>query len=125
MRKGRYGNVKKHQHPDGTVLDSGRELKRYCDLLLLQKAGNICGLKVHPRFPIIIGGVQVLMKSARYPKGRKLTYVADFSYFPGAPEDMLLGLVIEDVKMQSGHRTEVYKIKRALMDAMCWPITEY
>ena len=44
---------------------------------------------------------------------------------PGKAEDCQLGQVIEDVKMQSGHRTEIYKIKRALMDAMGHPITEY
>ena len=122
--RGRYANVKKHVHPDGTKLDSGRELKRYCDLLLLQKAGEICGLKVHPRYPITIGGVPILLMSSRYPKGRHLTYVADFEYFPGIPEEFFKQ-VIEDVKMQSGHRTEVYKIKRALMQAMGWKITEY
>jgi hypothetical protein len=89
-RPGRYGNVRKHVHQDGTKLDSGRELKRYAELLLLQRAGEIC-----------------------------------FSYFPGKVEDCKLGMVIEDVKMQSGHRTEIYKIKRALMDAMGKPITEY
>lgn len=121
----RYANIKKHQHSDGTVLDSKRELYRYADLLLLQRAGEICGLKVHPRYPITIAGVPILLKSSRYPNGRHLTYVADFSYFPGKAEDCQLGQVIEDVKMQSGHRTEIYKIKRALMDAMGHPITEY
>jgi hypothetical protein len=124
-RPGRYGNVRKHVHQDGTKLDSGRELKRYAELLLLQRAGEICGLTVHPRFPITIAGTPILLKSSRYPNGRHLTYVADFSYFPGKVEDCKLGMVIEDVKMQSGHRTEIYKIKRALMDAMGKPITEY
>ncbi len=123
----RYANIKKHQHSDGTVLDSKRELYRYADLLLLQRAGEICGLKVHPRYPITIAGVPILLKSSRYPNGRHLTYVADFSYFPGKVGELDVTdiLVIEDVKMQSGHRTEIYKIKRALMDAMGHPITEY
>lgn len=121
----RYANIKKHQHSDGTKLDSMREYARYCDLLLLQRAGEICGLKVHPRYPITIAGVPIMIKSARYHKGRHLTYVADFSYFPGKAEDCQLGMVIEDVKMQSGFRTEIYKIKRALMEAMGHPITEY
>ena len=107
------------------MLDSKRELYRYADLLLLQRTGEISGLTVHPRFDIVIGGVPILFKSKRYPNGRNMVYVADFSYFPGKAEEFQLGLVIEDVKMQSGHRTEVYKIKRALMDAMGKPITEY
>ena len=121
--KGRYGNVSKPVH-DGIRFDSKREMLRYMDLRLLEKAGEICGLKVHPRFKIIIGGVSVLFKTKRYPNGRQMVYVADFSYFPGRSEGMQLGLVVEDVKMESGFRTEVYKIKRALMDAMGYTITE-
>ena len=37
----RYANIKKHQHQDGTKLDSKREYARYCDLLLLQRAGDL------------------------------------------------------------------------------------
>ena len=122
--KGRYGNVNKIEY-DGIKFDSKREYLRYMDLKLLEKAGEICGLKVHPRFKIIIGGVPVLMKSKRYPNGRQMVYIADFSYFHGRSEDLQLGLVVEDVKMQSGFRTEIYKIKRALMDAMGRTIEEY
>jgi len=119
--RGRYANVKKHVHPDGTKLDSGRELKRYCDLLLLKQAGIIEQLEVHPRFPITIADVPILIKSKGYPNGRHLTYVADFQYW----DTESLKLVLEDVKMQSGFRTEIYKIKRALMEAMGRKITEY
>lgn len=118
----RYANIKRHQHADGTMLDSKREYLRYSDLLLLQKAGEIKGLEVHPRYPITIAGVPILLKSSRYPNGRHLTYVADFSYFDISGD---WKQVIEDVKMQSGHRTEIYKIKRALMDAMGHQIKEY
>jgi len=62
--------------------------------------------------------------------------VADFSYneltlsdvvsLPGEPfAPDIETPVIEDVKMQSGHRTEVYKIKKALMEAMGHTIEEY
>ena len=120
-RPGRYGNVRKHVHADGTKLDSGRELKRYGELKLLEMAGEISSLKVHPRFKIEIGGVPIMLKSQRYPNGRQLVYVADFTYLDKLSDRF----VIEDVKMQSGHRTEIYKIKRALMDAMGQPVTEY
>jgi len=122
-RSSRYGNIKRHLHPDGTVLDSKRELNRYADLLLLQKAGEIRDLKVHPRYPIEIGGVPIMLKSMRYPKGRQLTYVADFHYLERV--NVAWRPIIQDVKMESGHRTEVYKIKRALMEAMGREITEY
>ena len=117
--KGRYGNVNKIVH-DGIKFDSKREYLRYMDLKLLVRAGEISELKVHPKYPITIAGVEIRIYSKRYHKnGRHLTYEADFSYWRyGKP-------VIEDVKMASGHRTEVYKIKRALMRAMGHQIEEY
>jgi hypothetical protein len=126
--KGRYGNVKKIEE-DGIRFDSKREYLRYRDLKLLEKAGEIVALKVHPKFPIIIGGVEVRIYSKRYHKnGRQMIYEADFLYWRVISE--VTGLpcsysVIEDVKMQSGHLTEVYKIKRALMKAMGHDIKEY
>lgn len=120
-KEGRYGANKRCVHPDGTKFDSGSEMARYCDLLLLQKAGVIAELEVHPVYPITIGGVEVRMFSKRYfINGRHLSYEADFRYF-----DVECGRkIIEDVKMGSGHRTEVYKIKKALMTAMGLEITE-
>ncbi|KPK74209.1 MAG: hypothetical protein AMJ84_00005 [Acidithiobacillales bacterium SM23_46] len=117
----RYQNIEKHKHPDGTVCDSKRELKRYEELLLMQRAGVIRDLTVHPRYAITIGGTPIKIRSAGYPNGRHLTYVADFEYHDLERSK----LVIEDVKMQSGFRTEVYKIKKALMEAMGYAITEY
>ncbi len=118
-KPGRYGNIKKHVHTDGTKLDSKREYNRYCELLLLAKAGEISDLKVHPSYPIIIGGVPVRIISKRYSTlGRQMLYIADFSYTENDKQ------TIEDTKMQSGHRTEVYKIKRALMRAMGYKIIE-
>lgn len=121
MSKGRYGNIKRHVHQDGTVLDSKREYQRYCELLLLERAGEIRDIFVHPRYPITIGGIDIKIRSKRYPGGRVLTYVADFVYYDFKRRKD----VIEDVKMRSGHRTEVYKIKRALMEAMGHEISEY
>lgn len=121
-KPGRYGGkIKRHRHADGTVLDSGREYHRYCDLLLMQKAGVIRDLVAHPRYPITIAGIDIKIRSKRYPNGRVLTYVADFAYYDVERRKE----VIEDVKMQSGYRMEVYKIKRALMEAMGYVITEY
>lgn len=116
---GRYGNVRKPVH-DGIKFDSKREFLRYMDLKILERAGEIHGIKVHPRYPIIIAGIEIRLMSKRYHKnGRLLVYEADFEYVRDGET------VIEDVKMQSGHRTEVYKIKRALMKAMGHNIEEY
>ena len=118
--RGRYGNVKKPVH-DNIRFDSQRELERYLVLKLMQKAGEISELKLQPKYPIVIGGIEIRIKSRRYHvNGRILTYVADFRY-----RDTTTGeLVIEDVKMQSGHLTEGYKIKRGLMEAMGYRIVE-
>lgn len=124
-KRSRFSNIKKHTHSDGTVCDSKRELKRYNDLLLLQKAGEIRDLKVHPRYPIEIRGIKV-----RYPSGRQMAYVADFAYEEFYTRELGCGRgdkwygVIEDCKMSSGYRTEVYRIKKALMLAMGHEIRE-
>jgi hypothetical protein len=115
--RGRYGNVRKVKI-DGHTFDSGREAQRYLELKLLQKARKVTGLVVHPRIPIIFGGRPVLLRSRGYPNGRRLTYVADFEYLTAGQ------VVIEDVKMQSGFRTEIYKIKRALVEHMGIKILE-
>jgi len=122
--KGRYGNVKKITE-DGIRFDSKREYLRYLDLKLLEKAGEIRHLEAHPKFPITIGGVKIMVSSNQHNKwDRHLTYEADFVYWQrdGLRE---WARVIEDVKMQSGHRTGVYKLKRALMKAMGHDIKEY
>lgn len=112
----RYKHVKK-QVIDGITFDSGREAERYLELKLLAKAGEISCLHAHDehcRFPIVIGGVKVL-----YPNGRQVVYSADFYYF-----DRKLGyMVVEDVKMKN-HRTDTYKLKRAMMLAMGFEISE-
>ena len=115
----RYPNVQKHVL-DGVVLDSKAEMNRFAYLKLALKAKQIESLEVHPRIPIIIKGVAIKMRSAGYPNGRQVTYVADFKYY-----DKHAGRwVLEDVKMASGHRTEVYKLKKALVEAMGITITE-
>ena len=133
--KGRYGNVNKIEH-DGIRFDSKREFLRYMDLKLLEAAGEISDLRVHPRYPITIGGIPIMVSSNQHNKwDRHLTYEADFTYFEwteksidrphGTTTARKAERVIEDVKMQSGHRTDVYKLKRALMKAMGHDIREY
>ena len=122
--RGRYGNVRKPVI-DGHRFDSKYESERYLELKLLEKAGKIRDLELQPRFPIEIFGVKIMMRSQRYPNGRQLTYVADFRYKDQELREGLRNLtVIEDVKMQSGHSQPEYKIKRALMEAMGYQITE-
>lgn len=121
--KGRYGNVNKIEE-DGIRFDSKREYLRYKDLKLLERAGEIKHLEVHPSFDIIIGGVPIMVSSNQFNKwDRQLRYEADFTYCE--KQGCWWPVVIEDVKMQSGHRTGVYKLKRAMMRAMGYDIREY
>ena len=108
----RYSNTRKVKL-DGHTFDSIRESKRYMDLKLLERAGEISELEVHPRIPITIGGIEI-----RYGSGRHMTYVADFRYWENGVQ------IVEDLKMSSGFLTEVYKIKRALVLAMGIRISE-
>lgn len=111
----RFGNVKKPSC-DGHKFDSKREMNRYLDLKLMLKCKLIKDLELQPRIDIVIGGVQVRY----FPSARKMQYVADFRYF-----DIEKGeTVIEDVKMQSGYRPEIYKFKRALVHTMGLIINE-
>ena len=98
-RRKKYGNVR--TRIDGFTFDSKLEAKRYGELKLLQKAGEIRDLEVHPRFPLHVNGVPIC------------TYVADFSY-----HDPRGTLHVEDSK---GVITAVYRIKKKLM-AVVWGI---
>jgi hypothetical protein len=102
VRLSKYGNRK--VICNGGTFDSKRELQRYQELLLLQKAGQICCLERQPSFELVPG---VVLYGRKRPP---LKYTADFSYFVTAR-----GLeVIEDVKSKAS-RTEAYIIRRHLM----------
>lgn len=114
-RPGRYDNVKP-VFVDGTKFDSPREGDRYTELKLMLRAGVIADLELQPRIYITIGGVDV-----RFNNGRHVAYVADFRY-----QDLEKGItIVEDVKMQSGHRPRDYVLKRAMIAAMGIEILEY
>lgn len=99
--KSKYGNRKVVY--DGYTFDSERELKRYKELVLLVKAGEISHLELQPKFLLIVNGSPV--KSS----GRKLFYLGDFAYFDHRREKR----IVEDVK---GVRTDVYRLKKALVE---------
>lgn len=87
---------------DGQQFDSKKEARRYQELLLLEKAGEIKNLSRQVKF--------VLIPSQRDENGkvveRECSYKADFTYEEG------IKTVVEDVK---GFRTKEYIIKRKLM----------
>ena len=93
----KYGN--RPARRDGYRFDSQAELRRYEQLTLLQSAGEIDGLQVHPRYTIIDA---LMVGTKREPP---IVYEADFGYWQAGQ------LIVEDVK---GAWTPVFKIKRRL-----------
>lgn len=88
----------------GRVFDSKAESKRYAELQLLVKAGEVTDIECQPRF---------LLQESFRKNGktyRKIEYIADFKviYADGRVE-------IEDVKSR-GTKTEAYKIKKKLFE---------
>ena len=98
---------------DGQTFDSKKEGRRFQELLMLEKAGEISELRTQVKFvlipaqrePDIIGA-----RGGRKPGKlleRECAYKADFVY-----KDNQGNTVVEDTK---GMRTEAYIIKRKLM----------
>lgn len=95
---------------DGHTFDSKKEGARYIQLKILEKAGEISDLKLQPKFYFPINGVNVRHSNTKSgAKGREITYSADFSFIEDGE------LMIEDTK---GFATDVYKLKKALIEAI-------
>lgn len=102
--KSKYGN--RRTEVDGIRFDSRREAKRWSELKLLEKAGEIRGLKRQVSFELIPeqrAGGKVVERACKY--------IADFVYFLPIPFGGM-EMVVEDAK---GVKTDVYKLKKKLM----------
>ena len=84
---------------DGYLFASQAEAARYRELKLLERAGKIRGLIVHPRYHLNVRDVKIGV------------YEADFGYVIPEPET----LIVEDVK---GVPTPVYRLKKKLVRAL-------
>lgn len=102
-----YKNVRKYRNQKVTMgdhsFDSKKELNRYLELSMLQKSGEISGLRCQVKY--------VLLPAQRDPGTgkvieRECAYVADFVYQKGSET------VVEDTK---GFRTKDYILKRKMM----------
>lgn len=87
---------------DGITFDSLREARRYGELKLLEKAGEIEDIKCHPTFSMRINGDLVAK------------YTADFSYWCSAECDR----IVEDVKSPATAKDKYYRLKKRLMKAL-------
>jgi len=102
-RRSKYNNRK--VEADGYTFDSQAEYRRYCELKLMERAGEIVELRVHERWE--------LLAAFRRKDGiwqRAITYEDDFDYVEVATG----AFVVEDVK---GARTQVFRLKEKLFRA--------
>ena len=81
---------------DGIRFASRKEAQRYTELRLLERAGQISGLRLQVPYELI----------PKHGRERAIKYIADFVYNEDGQT------IVEDVK---GYRTDVYKLKRRLM----------
>ena len=103
MKRNKYGAVK--TEVDGIKFDSKAEAKRYKELKLLEKVGNITGLELQKRYDFIINGVNCGFYKADFVYVTRLACDGAESY----------GQTVEDVK---GMKTPVYRLKKKLMKAI-------
>lgn len=87
--------------------DSAAESRRYGELKLMEKAGAICDLKIHPIFEL------QPKFTYRGKTIRAINYEADFQYWEGNAQ------VIEDVKGGKATQTEAFKLKAKMFMKIC------
>lgn len=102
---------------NGMTFDSKKELRRYNELLQLQKAGVIHNLQRQVKFELIPTQVEIYerysektgkrLKDGSRTLEKSVNYWADFVYRDGAGK-----MIVEDTK---GFLTKEYIIKRKLM----------
>ena len=99
-RKNKFGvSSKADRTMDNIVFDSKKEMMRYAELKALQEAGEIYGMRMQPRFDVVVNEKFICF------------YKADFWYECSDGS----GAVVEDVK---GKRTQIYKLKKKLVEAI-------
>jgi len=117
-KKTKYGNVK--ASVDGIVFDSRAEARRYSELKLLEKAGEIHRLELQPKFILV----------PKTKKRRAVTYTADFAYgvaitnedcekcgfYPDKCGNCEYKTVVEDVKSPATAKDKAYIVKRNLFE---------
>ena len=103
FQKNKYHNIK--WEVDGERYDSQKEYRRYAELKLLERAGEISNLRRQVPYELIpnqYNGKKLIE--------RKVEYVADFVYHDNKTgED-----VVEDTKSKAT-KTSVYIVKRKLL----------
>lgn len=101
FRKNKFGN--RITLLDGIKFDSEKEARRYSELKLLQRAGEIKDLELQVKFEL----------QPSYKKNGKtvksINYVADFVYYDLKKKQT----IVEDTK---GYRTKEYILKKKIFE---------
>ena len=105
MRRSKYNA--KPVKIDGLSFDSKKEARRYGELKLMERAGEISQLTVHPRYSLDVDDEHICDYEADF---KYLSHVSPLAKSLGYPE-----MIVEDVK---GMRTAVYRLKKKLMLAI-------
>ena len=111
-KNSKYGAKKVYYN--GERFDSKKELNRYKELLMIQKAGRIFGLDRQVKFeltPTVRGPERISPRGGRKP-GKVIldaaSYVADFTYYRSDTGEF----VVEDCK---GFKTPDYILKKKFL----------
>lgn len=96
LRSNKYGARK--TVIDGIIFDSAAEARRWTELKLAERSGQITSLSRQRKY--------VLVNKSEY--GREISYIADFVYTENGET------VVEDVKSKATV-TPVYRLKKRLM----------
>lgn len=94
---------------NGKIFDSKKEANRYCELLLLEKAGAITDLQTQVPFVLIPAQYETI-NGKRKCVERECKYIADFVYTENGRQ------IVEDVKgYKESTAYSVFVLKRKLM----------
>lgn len=105
MRRERNKYSARRRVYNGIRFASTREMRRYKELLWLERAGEISNLETQPRYEII-----PLQRRADGSAERAAHYTADFRYIDKQGNE-----VIEDVKSKVTAKLADYVLRRKLM----------
>lgn len=97
--RSKYGN-RKTTDASGAVHDSGKEHRRWVELSLRERAGDIKSLRRQVPYALVVNGELVCR------------YIADAVYVEGA------ATIVEDCKSPPTRKLESYRIKVKLMSAL-------
>lgn len=100
MNWNKYGAKK--TEIDGIVFDSQKEAMRWCELMLMIRAGEICNLDRQVK-------IEIVPKTDKY---RAMHYIADFRYYDKKTQRF----VYEDVKgCRKGLAYQLFRLKKAIV----------